>query len=126
MKMKSVARIKHWQAPVVGLLGLWLAASPWVLGLYGSDTLIAANVLLGLALVASAAAMAHPTKAGRGGWVAVVVGLAAAVSPWVLGYSDQTSAMASALATGLVSAILGFMVGMMSDLDSWWNDRVAH
>jgi len=130
MDRKSVMQIRHWQAPAIGLLGLWFAVSPWVIGLSGGDTLIAANVALGLALVATAAAMAHPTKSAWGAWLAVVMGLLVAASPWVLGYSEQTTATASALATGLVSGILGFMVGfttgLKSDPDSWWDDRVAH
>jgi len=123
----SLKSLKHWQVPVVGLLGLWLAVSPWVVGPAGSDMLVAATVGLGIALVATAAGMAHPTKAAWGAWLTVVFGLLAAVSPWLLGYADQTNAVTNAVATGLVSAILGFMVGLMAtDPDSWWNDRVAH
>jgi hypothetical protein len=127
MEKKLQMSIKHWQAPVVGLLGLWLAASPWVVGPTGSDMLTAAFVALGVALVASAAAMAHPSKASWGAWLAVVFGLAAAVSPWGLGFAQQSDATTNAVATGLVAAILGLMAGLASSgPDSWWNDRVAH
>lgn len=124
---KSIKSLKHWQLPVVGVLGLWLAVSPWVVGPTGTDALVWGTVALGLALVAAAAGMAHPTKAAWAAWVAVVIGLLAAVSPWLLGYAEQTSAATNAVATGLVCAILGFMVGLMAtDPDRWWNDRVAH
>ena len=127
MEKKSLMSIKHWQAPLVGLLGLWLAASPWVVGPSGSDLLSGACVALGVGLLAAAAAMAQHVKAGWGAWLAVVVGLLAALSPWLLGFSEQSGATTNALATGLVAAILGFMVGLASsDPDSWWNDRVAH
>jgi len=125
---KSVFSVKHWQAPVVGLLGVWLAVSPWVLGLTGPEWLAAAHVAIGLALVASAAAMANSVKAGWGAWLTVVFGLVAAASPWLFGFAAQSQATFSALATGLVAAALGAVVGVstMSDTERWWNDRVAH
>lgn len=124
---KLLKSIKHWQAPVVGLLGLWLAVSPWVVGPTGSALLAGACVALGLALVASASVMAYPAKAAWGAWLTVAVGIVAAVSPWLLGFSEQPDAVTSAVSTGLVAAALGFMVGLASsDPDSWWNDRVAH
>lgn len=127
MDKKSLTSIKHWQAPVVGLIGVWLAVCPWVVGPTGSDLLSASCVALGAALVASAAAMASPAKAAWGAWLTVVFGLVAAVSPWLLGFSEQSDATMNVLAAGLVATILGFMVGLASsDPDSWWNDRVAH
>jgi hypothetical protein len=126
MNTKSLTSMKHWQAPIVGVLGVWLAVSPWVVGPTGSDLLSASCVALGVALVASAAAMAFPARAAWGAWLSVVVGLLAAVSPWLLGFSEQSDATINASAAGLVAAILGFMVGLASsDPDGWWNDRVA-
>ena len=127
MDKKSLTSIKHWQAPVVGLIGVWLAISPWVVGPSGSNLLSASCVALGAALAASAAAMAFPAKASWGAWLTVVFGLVAAVSPWLLGFSEQSGATTNVLAAGLVATILGLMVGLASsDPDSWWNDRVAH
>lgn len=124
---KSVKKyVRHWQVPVVALLGLWFAISPWIVGPSG-DKVMAANVALGLALVAAAAGMLHPPKAAWGAWLAVLLGLLTAVSPWLLGYGEQVSQAANALATGLVCAILAFMVGLLvTDQDAWWNDRVVH
>ena len=127
METKSLMSIKHWQVPAIGLLGLWFAVSPWVVGPSGGDMLLAANVILGLALVAAAAAMLHPTKAALGAWLAVVVGLLTAISPWLLDYSAQTGAVSNAVAVGLASAILGLMVGLLAtDPDKLWNDPIAH
>ena len=127
MEVKSLMSSKHWQVPVIGLLGLWFAVSPWIVGPSGSDMLLAANVALGVALVAAAAAMLHPTRAALGAWLAVVLGLLTAISPWLLGYSDQTSPVSNAVAVGLASALLGLMVGLLAtDPDNWWNDKVAH
>lgn len=127
MNKKSLVTIKHWQAPVTGLLGLWLAASSWVLGPSGSDMLSAAFVALGVGLVAAAAAMASSSKVAWGAWLTVVLGLVTAVSPWLFGFTEQSNATTNALATGLVAAVLGFMVGLgSSEPGGWRNDRVAH
>lgn len=127
MDKESLMSIKHWQAPVVGLIGVWLALSPWIVGPTGSDLLSGFCVALGTALVASAAAMASSAKASWGAWLAVVFGLVAAVSPWLLGFTEQSDATTNVLAAGLVTTILGFMVGLASsDADSWWSDHVAH
>jgi len=126
MQVKSLLS-KHWQAPVATLLGLWLAASPWVLGPAGSTALRAGCAALGLALAASAAAMACATSAGWGAWLTVVFALAAAALPWLFGFADQSGAAINFLGAGIVAAVLAFMVGLAtSDPDSWWNDRVAH
>ena len=126
-KMKSLMSTRHWQVPAIGLLGLWFAVSPWIVGPSGSDTLLAANVALGVALVAAAAAMLHQTRAALGAWIAVVLGLLTAISPWLLGYSAQTGPVSNAVAVGLATAILGLMVGLLAtDPDKWWNDQAAH
>ena len=126
MQTKSLLS-NHWLAAVATLLGLWLAASPWVLGPAGSTALRAGCGALGLALAASAAAMAGSTSAGWGAWLTVVFALAAAALPWLFGFADQSGPAINFLAVGIVDAVLAFMVGLAtSDPDSWWNDRVAH
>jgi hypothetical protein len=126
MQAKSLLS-KHWQAPVATLLGVWLAASPWVLGPAGSTALRATCAALGIALAASAAAMAGTTRAGLGAWLTVVFALAAAALPWLSGFADQSAAAINFLGVGILAAALAFMVGLAtSDPDNWWNDRVAH
>jgi hypothetical protein len=71
--------------------------------------------------------MSSMTNAAWGAWLAVAVGLVAAVSPWLLGFAEAREATANAAITGCAAAILGCMVGFVStDPDSWWNDRAAH
>ena len=127
MQVKALLTMKHWQAPAATLLGLWLAVSPWVVGPTGGTVLRAGCAALGLALAASAAVMADATKAAWGAWLTVVFGLAAAVSPWLLGFADQSGAATNALGIGIVAALLGFTAGLATiDPESWWNDRVTH
>jgi hypothetical protein len=127
MDKKSLMTPKHWQAPVVGLLGAWFAVSPWIVGPASSGMVSVTHVVLGLALVAAALAMSSMTNGAWGAWLAMAVGLVAAVSPWLLGFAEAREATANAVITGCVAAILGCMVGFVStDPDSWWNDRAAH
>jgi len=119
--------IKHWQSPIVGVLGLWLAASPWALGTADQKPAMVLSVVLGLALFAAAIAMNRAGHASSGAWAGVVLGLAAAVSPWLLGPADDMNYVLSAVATGLFAAVLSCMVGfLVMDPDDWWKDRVAH
>jgi hypothetical protein len=124
---KLLKSVKHWQVPVVGLLGLWFAVSPWLLG-YGEDhKVLAANVVLGLAILASAVVATRPGRVASAAWSGFVLGLVAAISAWVLGHGDDMSLALNAVATGLVTATLSCMLGFsVADPDSWWNDRVAH
>ena len=124
---KLIKRVKHWQSPVVGLLGLWFAVSPWVLGFVDEQRLMVVTLVQGLALVATAAVMLHDKHAASGAWGTAVLGVVAAVSPWLLGHGEDLRVAANAVLTGVVSALLGFMVGLKAaDPDTWWNDRVAH
>jgi hypothetical protein len=129
MDRKSLISSGRWQAPIVGLLGAWLAVSPWVLGPAESESVIAFHLVLGLALLAAAGAMVHAKLGAWGGWLAVGAGLLTAAAPWLLGYLGQASATnaTNAIGVGVASAVLGFWVVLMStDPESWWNDRVAH
>lgn len=124
---KMMKRIKHWPIPVVGLLGLWFAVSPWVLGTADQAGVMAVSFVLGLALFAAAVVMTRTGHATSGAWTGLVLGLVAAVSPWLLGHGDDTTHALNAVATGLVAAALSCMVGFkVMDPDQWWNDRVAH
>jgi hypothetical protein len=123
----ALKHIKHWQVPVAVLLGLWVAASPWIVGPSGDRTLVAADVVLGLALAAAAAGMGHPTKAARSAWIAAAFGLLVAASPWVLHYADQLKAAGNAAAAGLLATLLAAWIALLeTDRDAWWNDKVAH
>ena len=106
---KGKLQVKHWQDPVVGLLGLWFAGSPWLLDLTYSTAAVAASLALGLALLAVAVgAMLVPHKWER--WAAAALGAGAAASPWLLGFADDTVAWRNAVATGLVAALLALWV----------------
>lgn len=91
---------------VVNLIaGLVLAISPWILGFAGTGAVAWNAWIVGLlvALVAIGALVAFQQWEE---WANLVLGLWAIISPFVLGFSGQSGAMAVHVVFGLVVAIL--------------------
>lgn len=88
------------------LLGVWLMASPWVLGFAAVEPAGMWTALLaGIALTAFGM-MQFDSHDGLLYWMLMATGAAIAVSPFVLGFSDHPGALASKLATaGAVLAV---------------------
>lgn len=94
---------------ITGILGLALIAAPYVLGYATNPTAVWTSLILGVAVVIVSAykAFAHDMAKWEY-WVAGLLGLAAIVLPFVLGFSTQASAM---LILGAAVAILaGYQV----------------
>ena len=127
--MKAVLNdLRRWQAPVMGIIGLWLAVSPWVPGLGASEDALWGRLALGAALVAAAVAMASPAAACVGAWSGVAVGLVTIASPWLLDHGSSLAAAFNTVAVGAAATVLAFWVGLLeTDQDGWWDDRgIAH
>ncbi len=119
-------QLKHWQDPVVALLGAWFAVSPWVLGFEAHTAAKAASLVLGLLLLAVGLAAVFAPRSWEH-WSTVALGVLAAVSPWLLGFAGQARAMENAVAVGLVSLVLALWALARDDqLGGWWHDRMAH
>jgi hypothetical protein len=96
----------HWQDRIEVALGLWLVASPFVLGVTMQPAAWAA-MLAGVAVVTFAVeAFYYPEIVEEWGNLALGVGLA--VSPWLLGYDGERVAMANDVACGVAIAALSF------------------
>lgn len=97
---------KRWQDQVILLLGLWLIASPWVMG-YPSDSPPTTNaVIAGIIMAAMAAFDLYKTYV----WAVVlnlVVGAWVAVPSWFIGVLQDRVMMSSLIATGAATVILG-------------------
>lgn len=85
--------------------GLGLLLSPWYLG-YVSEPYAAPNAWVAgaaVVLIALAALFAfHQAE----DWGSLAVGLWAALSPWLLGFADLSSATTAHVVAGLIVAIL--------------------
>jgi hypothetical protein len=124
--MKKTLRMKHWQDPVIALLGAWFAVSPWVIDLAWSSAYVAAAVSLGLLLLAFAIAdMLQPQRWQH--WAAAALGLITAAAPWLVGFADDAVAMRNALAVGLVASLLALWIMVRErEVAVRWFDRFAH
>lgn len=119
-------QLKNWQRPVIGLLGAWLAVSPWALGLHVSSWVIAASVFLGLALVAGAIiSVRHPQAAED--WLAASVGAILCVMPTLMGFSEDRIASANAQVVGIATLVLSLWLCVRNgEFGDWtWDDRLV-
>ena len=119
-------QLKHWQDPVNGALGAWLALSPWILGYSGEAAAMPNALIVGVALIAAAfGAMLLPQAWAE--WAEGALGLWLMASPWALGFNRNADAMLTAVITGLVVLVLALWT-LLTDKDysRWWHDRIAH
>ena len=113
--------IKHWQDPLMLILGVWMIVSPWALQ-YQSDTYAMANaVVLGI-LIGLAALVALFKVMAWEEWANVALGIWLLISPWVLGFSSMMAAMWNAVIVGIVVAALAlWALGTDKDIGGWWS-----
>lgn len=96
----------HWQDWVFGLIGVWLIAAPWALGVAGTGAATAtwsAVTLGGLVLVLTSLGLF-----GAGGkmewtdYAIAVVGLVLLLSPWIMGFGGLGVIVWNAVFCGIV------------------------
>lgn len=115
---------KRWQDMVNGVLGLWMFASPTILG-FAAPGSIATRVawILGLAIVVFAGIAVYMPKAWEEA-LNVILGICLLASPWGLGYSDQATPTTNAVVVGLLVTALAVWA-MLKDtaVQKWWHER---
>jgi SPW repeat len=113
--------VKHWQDPVNLMLGLWLIASPWILRYQSETYALWSAVGLGVLVAASAIAALFRVKAWEE-WANVVLGLAAIASPWILRFSESVVATSNTVIIGIVVAALAlWALATDKDIGGWWS-----
>ncbi|WP_420718615.1 SPW repeat protein [Streptomyces sp. H51] len=90
------------------LTGLYLAASPWIVGFNGISTLAVTNLLVGIgyALTMSGFGRAYERTHSMA-WAACALGVWTIVAPWVVaGNASTTKTIVSNVITGAVALLL--------------------
>jgi hypothetical protein len=117
-----MTRMKHWQDLVNGVLGVWLAASPWLLG-YQEQTVATWSALVaGLALCAAALGAVFVPRAWEE-WIEAILGAWMIVSPWVLGFSGHPEAMHASVWTGAAALLLALWTLLTDEDYSPWRTQ---
>ena len=93
--------VQDWISLVCGVL---LFISPWALGFAG-DLMAARTAWVGGIVIAVMAIAALVQFAEWEEWVTLIVGLAVAISPWVLGFAALHHALAACVVLGLIVAL---------------------
>lgn len=104
---------RQWQDAVNIVLGLWLIASPWVLG-YAAQTTPAWNAYVLGVIIAVAAIAALVAFHAWEEWVNVALGVWLVVSPWILGFSGLTTALWNQIVVGVLVGGLAFWSTMVT------------
>lgn len=94
---------------LIALTGLYLAASPWIVGFSGLTNLTINNLIAGVALTLLAAGFASAYgRTHTMTWVAPVIGIWTIIAPWVVsGDMSTTSTIWSNVVSGAVALVLG-------------------
>ncbi|WP_307847153.1 SPW repeat protein [Streptomyces sp. F63] len=99
------------------LTGLFIAASPWIVGFSGLTALAVTNLIAGLAFVLLARGMggdAYDRTHGMS-WAMAGIGLWTVVAPWVVvGDVSTTRTLTTNIIAGGVAALLAFATAAMA------------
>lgn len=102
-------------AAPLALVGVFCAASPWILHFTGSQPpLVQHNVIVGAAILALAiCAAANPTRMGALGWAAAGLGVWMIISPWVVGTAPDAGVISTNVCVGALAICLGAACAFM-------------
>jgi len=116
-------KLKHWQDVVSVLVGVWLIASPWLLGIHGHVAAIGNFVFLGACLIGFALTEMFLPESWEE-WSELVIGLWLLGSPWILEFKDVQPAFQNAIGCGILVTVLAIWVlGTDRDLGGWFRGR---
>ncbi|MFE9771333.1 SPW repeat protein [Streptomyces sp. NPDC005931] len=101
--------------------GVYLAASPWIVGFSGFSTLAVTNLIVGLTYALLMGGFGHAYERTHSmAWAAAVLGAWTVIAPWVVsGDVDTTRTVTNNIIVGLIALLLALAAassaGMRSD-----------
>jgi SPW repeat len=116
----AMQRIKHWQDSINAVVGVWLLASAWILGLI--PTIGSAGV--GVLLFGTSIGTLFVPRAWEE-WIELALGAWLMTSPWLLGFADLPSARTNAVLVGITVTALALWVMWTEDDFHHWRHRKA-
>ncbi|GGT04424.1 SPW repeat protein [Streptomyces chromofuscus] len=90
------------------ITGLYLAASPWIVGFNGFTTLAVTNLITGLAYAALMGGFGHAYERTHSmAWAAAALGVWTIIAPWVVaGNVDTTRTITNNVIVGVIALVL--------------------
>ncbi|CAL9632414.1 hypothetical protein SUDANB120_06132 [Streptomyces sp. enrichment culture] len=90
------------------ITGVYLAASPWIVGFNGFTTLAVTNLIAGIAYMLLLGGLGNSYERTHSmAWAAAVIGIWTCIAPWVVaGDVAHTRSITSNLITGAVATVL--------------------
>ncbi len=94
----------HWQNVITLMIGVWLFASPWLLGYFTNGTFTAGaqvwNLLISGAVLMILSVMTMLTSQRWEVWIEILLAGWLVISPWLLGFQIETTAVLNLLLSG--------------------------
>ena len=116
----------QWEDWVGIALGVWLLASPWVVGFSDHSAATMNALIMGTILVLEEMLELEVHESAEE-WIDLVAGLWLVASPMVLGFASLTAATVNTVLVGLLTVL--FAAWAMSPFDKaishWWHDHVT-
>ncbi|MEU2110997.1 SPW repeat protein [Streptomyces sp. NPDC019507] len=99
------------------LTGLYLAASPWIVGFNGLTTLAVTNLICGVAYALCLGGFGSAYERTHAmAWCAIVIGAFTIFSPWIVaGNVAVTGSVVSNVIVGIVALCIGVAMAAMTD-----------
>ena len=120
--MKSGARWQDWASFA---LGLWLAMSPWMLGYAHHDAATANAAFIGLALALGSHFEVSFDEV-QAEWFNLAAGVWLVLAPFMVGFSEQPTAVVDSIAVGACVAGLAFSaLSLDKEIGRAWTRRTA-
>jgi len=119
--------MKHWQDAASTLVGVWLMASPWVLGidLHTSVAAFGCCVVIGTLLFACGICEFFIPESWEE-YSEVYLGALLLISPWMLEYKSLGAATSNAVICGTAILVLALSVLVTDDQFGWARKRLTH
>jgi hypothetical protein len=114
----------RWQDYLSLLVGVWVMASPWVLGFADTQAPLTWSAVISGAAVALLAAFDLEILSKVDEWILVGLGSWLIASPWVLGSAATGPAAASMVLSGIVVIVLTLWEIGAADGWRWLRDHV--